>query len=92
MHTNLPHVKDMFGLSLPVPVTENDMDSPTQRSLHELTFDEIQNEGKLLSQEYKDFDEDPLSFEEAIDVLMEACKYYFVLLEKRKGMQAEIHE
>ena len=71
------------------------MDSPSQRSFHEPTFDEIQNKVKLLSQEDKDFDEDPLSFEEAIDVLMEACKYYFVhsvLLEKRKGMQAEIHE
>ena len=71
MHTNLPHVKDVFGVSLPVPVTENDMNSPSQRSFHELTFHEIQNEVKLLSQEDKDFDEDPLSFEEAIDVLME---------------------
>ena len=50
MHTKLPHVKDVFGLSLPVPVTENDMDSLSQRSFHELTFDEIQNEVKLLSQ------------------------------------------
>ena len=96
IHETLPNTAEEFGLSSPVSIgehVETDIHKSLTRAFHEVTYDELENEIKYVLVQKEKFEDDGyLTLEEAVDILLEACRYHYVILQKRKGMAIEIHE